>query len=68
MSESSPDQPAQDETEAPKKDPIRRLTMIAVGVCAFLALWYVIGDRLTPSTNQARSRRVGLPGDWEGDR
>ena len=33
---------------------IQRLTLAVLGLCAFMLVWYLIADRYTPYTNQAR--------------
>lgn len=33
---------------------IRRLTLAILGLCGFMLVWYLIADRYTPYTNQAR--------------
>lgn len=45
----------------PKKDPIRRVTLIVLSVCAVVFLWYIAADRLTPYTDQARIRTLIVP-------
>ncbi|KPJ92622.1 MAG: secretion protein [Gammaproteobacteria bacterium SG8_15] len=40
---------------------VRKLTLIMVGVVLLFFFWYVIADRLTPSTNQARVRGYIVP-------
>ncbi|KPJ95303.1 MAG: secretion protein [Gammaproteobacteria bacterium SG8_15] len=40
---------------------VRKLTLIMVGVAVVFFFWYVIADRLTPSTNQARVRGYIVP-------
>jgi multidrug resistance efflux pump len=44
-----------------QKDPVRRWTVIILVICAALTVWYVIGDRLTPSTSQARVEAYVVP-------
>ncbi len=33
---------------------IRRITLIVLGLCAFLLVWYLVADRYTPYTSSAR--------------
>jgi multidrug resistance efflux pump len=48
--------------EAPAgKDPIRRLTRIVLIVCLFIFVYYLMADRLTPYTDQARVRALVIP-------
>ena len=42
-------------------DPVRKWTFILLGVCAVLMLWYVIADRVTPYTTQARVHALVVP-------
>jgi len=43
------------------KDPVRRWTLIVLGACALLILLYVIADRVTPFTSQARVNALVVP-------
>ena len=58
---------AQDETvddtptEAPAKDPVRKWTLIVLGVCFLLIVWYLSSDRQTPFTSQARVHTLVVP-------
>lgn len=47
--------------DAKKSDPVRRVTRIVLIVCAVVFVWYVIADRITPYTDQARIRSVTVP-------
>lgn len=42
-------------------DPVRKWTFIALGTCAVLMLFYLIGDRVTPYTSQARVNARVVP-------
>ncbi len=44
-----------------KKDPIRRVTLIVLIVCAVLFVWHLLSDRLTPHTDQARVTGLVIP-------
>lgn len=60
----APDKSAEEtkETSNDKKPAsVRKLTLIMVGVVLVFFFWYVIADRLTPSTNQARVRGYIVP-------
>jgi multidrug resistance efflux pump len=43
------------------KDPVRRWTLIVLGLCIVLAGYYIIADRLTPFTSQARVHALVVP-------
>jgi multidrug resistance efflux pump len=60
----SPENSAEENREATtdkKPASVRKLTLIMVGVVLVFFFWYVIADRLTPSTNQARVRGYIVP-------
>ena len=42
-------------------DPVRRWTLIIAAVIAALLVWYLMADRLTPSTSQARVQTFVIP-------
>jgi multidrug resistance efflux pump len=42
-------------------DPVRKWTFILLGVAAFMMLWYMISDRVTPYTTQARVHALVVP-------
>ena len=42
-------------------DPVRRWTLILLGVAAVLMVWYIVGDRVTPYTAQARVHALVVP-------
>jgi multidrug resistance efflux pump len=48
------------EAKAPM-DPVRRWTLIILGLCAVLMVYYLIADRITPYTTQARVHAVVVP-------
>jgi multidrug resistance efflux pump len=53
---------AKDADGSPKsKDPIRRITLIVLGACVIIFIWYIVADRLTPYTDQARIQSVTVP-------
>ncbi len=58
-------QGSEEETKAhvdrQKMDPVRKWTFIILGVCVFFFVWYVVGDRLTPYTTQARVKAFVVP-------
>jgi multidrug resistance efflux pump len=47
-------QPAEAGSAEADADPARRLTWILLCACLLLFIWYVLGDRFTPYTDQAR--------------
>jgi multidrug resistance efflux pump len=48
------------EATAPR-DPVRRWTLIILGLCAVLMVYYLVADRITPYTTQARVHAVVVP-------
>jgi multidrug resistance efflux pump len=49
-------------TKADKsRDRVRHVTRIVLAVCAVVFVWYVVADRLTPYTDQARIRAITVP-------
>ncbi len=48
------------EAKAPM-DPVRKWTFILLGACAVLMIWYLIADRVTPYTTQARVHALIVP-------
>ena len=42
-------------------DPVRKWTLIILGACVFLMAWYVVADRITPYTTQARVHALVVP-------
>ena len=58
----SDDEAAQEAAaDAATVDPVRKATMILLGVAAVLMVWYVVGDRVTPYTAQARVHALVVP-------
>jgi multidrug resistance efflux pump len=45
----------------PAMDPVRKWTFILLGACAVLMAWYMIADRVTPYTTQARVHALVVP-------
>ena len=55
-------QAAADDAASPAPpDPIRRVTLIVLGVCLVVFIWYVASDRVTPFTDQARVKSLIFP-------
>ena len=48
-------------TEAKQKDPVRRWTLIVLILLAVLLGWYLLADRFTPYTTQARLHALVVP-------
>ncbi len=48
------------EAKAPM-DPVRKWTLIILGACVVLMFWYIVADRVTPYTNQARVHALVVP-------
>lgn len=53
-SETGPAEPA-------GKDPVRKWTLIVLALCLVLMVFYLVGDRITPYTSQARVHAVVVP-------
>ena len=58
--ENSPDEAQQTAAKAPM-DPVRKWTLIVLGACVVLMFWYLVSDRVTPYTNQARVHALVIP-------
>jgi multidrug resistance efflux pump len=43
------------------RDPVRRITVIVLGVATIVFVWYVVADRITPYTTQARVDALTVP-------
>jgi len=48
-------------SEDNKSDPVRKWTLILLGLCLVLFLYYMVSDRLTPYTAQARVHALVVP-------
>ena len=59
----SDDENETQETRAPTevKDPVRKWTLIILGFSVFLLGWYLVSDRITPYTSQARVNAIVVP-------
>ena len=44
-----------------KMDPARKITLVVLGVVVVVFSWYVLADRLTPYTSQARIQGLTVP-------
>ncbi len=49
------------DTPKPKPDPVRRWTLILLGLVAVLIGWRLVSDRVTPFTSQARVHALVVP-------
>jgi multidrug resistance efflux pump len=58
--EKSPDD-AEEITATSPMDPVRKWTLIVLGACVVLMFWYLVSDRITPYTNQARVHALVIP-------
>ncbi|MGI9201777.1 MAG: HlyD family secretion protein [Woeseiaceae bacterium] len=47
--------------KAPDMDPVRKWTLIALGACVVLMIFYLVADRVTPYTSQARVNALVVP-------
>jgi multidrug resistance efflux pump len=52
--------PAATEQKTPM-DPVRKWTFIILALCVVLMAWYLVSDRLTPFTSQARVHALVVP-------
>ncbi|RLA31843.1 MAG: HlyD family secretion protein [Gammaproteobacteria bacterium] len=54
---------ATDDAAPPKTpmDPVRKWTLIVLGACVVLMFWYLVADRVTPYTTQARVHALVVP-------
>ena len=42
-------------------DPVRKWTLIVLSACVVLMFWYLVADRVTPYTTQARVHALVVP-------
>jgi multidrug resistance efflux pump len=49
------------ESSQPRPSKARRLTLIVLGVCVGVFVWYLLADRHTPYTDQARVNSLTIP-------
>ena len=64
MSEENSTEPAaaaQPEPDKQEDTSIQKITLGIVGLCAFMLVWYLVGDRYTPYTDQARVTGYIIP-------
>ena len=49
------------DAEKPNLDPVRKWTLITLGACVILMVFYLVADRVTPYTSQARVNALVVP-------
>lgn len=54
-------EPQESKAAAPEKDPVRTWTFIILGLCIVLTIMYLVADRQTPFTSQARVHAFVVP-------
>jgi multidrug resistance efflux pump len=54
-------EPAAVQDAAPERDPVRRWTIILLVVTLLLVAYYLVADRWTPYTSQARVHALVVP-------
>ena len=52
---------ADSDEEAVPMDPVRRWTLILLGAALLLMIWYLVADRITPFSKQARVHALVVP-------
>jgi len=50
-----------DEPRKPGMDPVRKWTLIILAICSVLMIYYIVADRVTPYTTQARVNALVVP-------
>ena len=50
-----------DEAGKPGMDPVRKWTLIILALCGVLMIYYIVADRVTPYTTQARVNALVVP-------
>ena len=55
------EEPEEEPTEPAKKDPVRKWTLIILLLTVGLVCWYLVADRLTPYSTQARLHALVVP-------
>lgn len=48
-------------SQKPTIDPVRKWTLIILALCGVLMIYYLVSDRITPSTTQARVNALVVP-------
>lgn len=55
------EQEATESNEKPPMDPVRKWTLIILAACGVLMIYYLVADRITPYTSQARVNALVIP-------
>ena len=55
------DEPKVDSAQAPEKDPVRSWTIRILVLCVVLLFAYLVADRITPYSSQARVHALVVP-------
>lgn len=59
--ESKEEQSKEESTEEVKKSPVRMITLIVLTACLFYFIWFILAERHTPYTSQARLNALVVP-------
>lgn len=59
--ESKADKSSPEKQDEPAKDPVRKWTFIILVAIVLLLAWYLVSDRVTPYTSQARVHALVVP-------
>ncbi len=51
----------EENTTNPSQDPVRKWTLIILALCGVLMIYYIVADRITPYTTQARVNALVVP-------
>ena len=54
-------EPNEEATSKAPQDPVRRWTLIILALCGVLMVYYIVADRITPYTTQARVNALVVP-------
>ncbi len=57
----APAEPTVDDGKTPGRDPVRRATLVVLGLCVLFFLTYIRADRVIPFSQQARIRGYTVP-------
>ena len=55
------EQISEEKTEQPKKSPVKWITIVVLSFCLLFFIWYILSDRHTPYTSQARMNALVVP-------
>jgi multidrug resistance efflux pump len=59
--ETGKDNAAEEVATNPPQDPVRKWTLIILALCGVLMVYYIVADRVTPYTTQARVNALVVP-------